>query len=217
MENFHGISPSFDKHDIIINKKNYNPFPKKDFSVVQGLISKISGVKSKSGQFYGNQPNILWIDLQDELTNPLSDYISRFYAVISGQQYGGSVRGIYSNPLWYALYADKDTPIFEGYTLNKGEGTKKELDIMQFNGKFANNDNKLVSAIVFNSANAIILCENPYAKFPIPNSFIERFSSIINFSLENSKLQFPNNKLQQGLELEKDMINNLSKYEFYGW
>lgn len=203
---------------IHINEISYCPYGKKDgYTTTQTVIRKIYNVKSESSQFSKKYPSVLWIDLQDVYMNSIGDRLHKFSPVFSGRQLGGSVEGFYSNELWYALYSKKGMGIFEGQTLNCNEGNKSNLCHMDYYGRFATNKYAKISAIIFSAPNALILCENQYAKRKLPEWFIKKLTSTSWFRFESSRMGFPLQNLRKQIKDDIKIVKKLAKQTFYDW
>lgn len=201
-----------------IGECSYLPYGEKPgVSSHQSVILKVMSVKEKNHQLKYDIPSILWIDLQDEIMNQLSDRICKSGPLFSGRNYSGT-NGIYSNELWYSLYGKEGDFVFKGEALNRCEGMKVTLEKLVHSGKFCD-DNKYenLSAVVYSGPNSLALYENPYAKNKLPDSFISMFTSARWFKLEASVLSLVDEDLKERIEKSRKQIYELSLKELYSF
>lgn len=182
--------------------------------VAENVICKLAYIKSEEHQLNEKEHNVLWVDLQDEYIDLLSDRADSSSPIFTGNGYGVS-ETFYSNELWYAMYANKGTPIFEDLSLNDGIPVK-ELPVMTHNGRFCKERHSKLSAFVFSFPNATVIYENPHTK-PLPKWFIETIQGIRWFKYQGSKLNFPGRILRKQLRIDRKIITSLSKKELNHW
>ena len=190
---------------------------KAGFTTTQTVIRKIYNAKTDSLQFSKKNANILWIDLQDEYMSSISDRITKFAPIFSGKHIGGAIEGFCSNELWYSLYAPRDLPVFEGESMNEGEGIEKTLSKMEYDGKFANQKYSFIDAVIYSGAKNIIICENPFAHHQLPLWFINKLTEMNGFMIESSLFSFISMKPSEIIEKECEFVKELSKNKFYSW
>ena len=212
---FHSLKPS--GKGIQMREHVSHPFGTSiGCTVTEKVIYKIINIKQQSSQFSEDEPSVLWIDLQDEKINLICDRLYNISPVFTGKNIGGEA--FFSNELWYALYATKDMPVFEGVSLDCNEGIElKELPSMKLDGKFALANSTKIDAVVFSGPNAVILCENPFSTKPLPAWFIEKLTSMKWFKFESSRTNLPCNQLTKQLEIDRTIIEELGKKKFYRW
>lgn len=203
---------------IIKNSEHvYHPYGlKPGASITQSVILKMISIKESNHQLNGNLPSILWVDLQDEYMNPLSNRVDKSGPYFSGNGYGG-VEGIISNELWYSVYSKINDPVFEGETLNSDEGNSVKIKKNIFSGKFMCKKYNNLSAVVFYGPNGVVIYENPKAKRKLPECFIEKFSSGRWFKIESSRINFPNKHLKKIINEDKHKLKRMGKRKFFSW
>lgn len=215
LEEFHSSKTTHSKGKNTIREHLTVPFGTQNAKcIAENVICKLAYIKSKEHQLNEKEHNVLWVDLQDEYMNLLGDRADSACPIFTGNGYGVA-EAFYSNELWYAMYANKGTPIFEGLSLNDGIPVK-ELPVMTHNGRFCKEQNSKLSAFVFSFPNATVIYENPYTK-PLPKWFIETIQGIRWFRYQGSKLNVPDNILSEQLSIDREIITSLSKKELKRW
>ena len=192
---------------------------KKDMTLRESAISKISGAKNNVEQLNLKAINILYLDFQTEMISDIIDYVGMPFPLSTNRtRGGGGDGGFYSNILWYALYAKKKTPIFDGETLNQIDGIPTTIKSkMLFDGKFANNKTKNVSCVICSFPDACIICENPHATTKLSDSTMRHLCSLFRFNIEHSFMRFTNKFLKGTIRNNEKFLFKLSKNKFYSW
>ncbi len=213
LENFYKETPK-NPERVQIREHVSRPFGiSKGCTASEKAIYKIADIKRDSSQFSKDKPSVLWVDLQDPQINHIC---SNLYNLSSVRTRKGI--GFQSNLLWYALYAEKDMPIFENVSLDSNEGIKvKELPKMKLDGKFAVENSAQIDAVVYSGPDATVLCENPFSSKPLPLWFVEGLMSVKWFAFESSRTNMPSGQLKSQLEIDRSIIKELSKKTFYRW
>ena len=155
-------------------------------------------------------------DSYDSMSS-ISDRITKFAPIISGKHIGGAISGFCSNELWYSLYAPIGLSVFEGESMNEGEGIKKTLPQMEYDGKFVNQNYDFIDAIIYCGAQNKIICENPFAHHPLPTWFINKITEMSGFLIESSLFSFLSMKPAEIIEKGCEFVKELSKNKFYCW
>lgn len=209
LEEFNKKSQNINPQGGITSKEHVvTPFgePRKDESVTENVICKISSIKQSEKQFSNNKSSILWLDFQDEIwrmgpkansTFPLRSWREDFY----------------SGEIWYAFYGKKGLPIFEGDSLEPR--AKKSSVVMRHEGRYKN-ETKIDACIVSFNKDTVIL-ENPSAKNPLPEWFFNKMPCLRWFNVSHSWLRWPENKLFDRVQTEILRIEKLDSKDMYSW
>ena len=138
------------------------PDPKKSGDSVQSnAISGICAIKGDEKQFSGKSPAILVVDLTAfggrEIASMSFSNPSQASPLICGHE------GLTSGFLWYAMYGWSGAPIFEQSTTS--------IVQMQHEGRFrlSNQKKSKLSAVLFLLPTDVVLFENPWSKFRLPD------------------------------------------------
>ena len=215
LKEFHAMPPDRDQK-ITIREKSVVPFGAKNTKCLTlNVIHKICQVKGGEKQFSGELPTILWIDIQSDYVNMISGRSTHTSPVFTGKGYSDHEE-FFSNELWYAVYGEKEMPVFEAHSLDKYcGGLKAELPLLEHGGRFSRKNTSKADGIIFSFPQCTIFYENPYSKKPIPIWCIEKLTQMHRFKIQCSKMNFPGKQLKKQLRIDKKTIQNLGKKEFY--
>lgn len=218
LDDFYNSSFNNPGKKVSIGEHVSHPYgDKKGVSFYQSVILKVMSIKESNHQLNEGIPSILWVDLQDSYMNSLGDRGLKSGPFFSGISNGG-FEGIYSNELWYSLYGKKDDYIFRGETLNNQACRKVDLEKLVHSGKFFDElKYKNLSAVVYSAPNALVLFENPNAQYKLSHEFMAMLTSSRWFRIEASRMNFPNNSLEEEIEEDRKRIMNLSNENFYSF
>lgn len=217
LNNFYKNSKQSQGASMRVTKPFGNP---KVYSTTETVIRKLYNIKACSDQFNKKDCNILWVDLQEEYILGIVDRLVTNKAYFSGAAIGsgGACDGIYSNEIWYSLYSNKGDLVFEGFTMNSGEGNVvKKKHLMNYCGKFADKKYSKIDAVIFSSPERITIYENPYAHHKIPKEALIQITSMRRFSIEASIFGMNKRDIKRMIKNERKNIKSLSKCKFYSW
>ncbi len=173
--------------------------PKKpEDSITLNAISRICGIKESEHQLISDNPQILWLDFQDEYWRIALDekYLMPLCS-FNGEFFSGF--------FWYAFYGWKGAPVFEGHTLEEKAPIKPYT--MMHNGRFRQKTN--LSAAILSFPNLTVIYENPFIDKILSNSFIERLCFLHWFANEYSNTRFFSFDLDLKIEMEKETLSKL--------
>lgn len=112
-----------------------------------------------------------------------------------------------SGEVWYGFYGRRGLPIFEHQSLrNSG---KQASVFMRHEGRYRL-DSKIDACIVCFNKDTVIL-ENPYAKHPLPEWFVEKLPSLSGFNISSSWVRGSENDLLERIEIEISRIEQFNK------
>jgi len=166
-------------------------------NTTENVISKLASIKQEESQFSDIYPCILWLDFQDEIWDMLvrEDWATPLNTWNSG---------FYSGPLWYALYGNKGTPIFEGESIYNSVK-------MRHNGRFRMETK--IDAVICTFPRCTIIFDNPFTNKAIPCWFYSCLINIPWFSFAWSYINLPPCSLKDRIRYQEETINYL--YENY--
>ena len=215
LKEFHAQAPK-ENEKITIRETSVTPYGSKNAKCLSlNVIHKICQVKGKENQFSDKTPTILWIDMQSEYINMVSDRSTHSFPVFTGKGYSDHEE-FFSNELWYAVYGEQGMPVFEAHSLDKYcGGFKAVLPLLEHGGRFSRKNTSKADGIIFSFPQSTIYYENPYSKKPIPNWCIEKLIQMHRFKIQCSKMNFPGRQLKKQLRIDKRTIRKLGKKEFY--
>lgn len=174
-------------------------FPERREDNVQGeAISKFSSIKEKEQQFDEDKINMLWVDLIDSYVWPLPFKSYEFTALTSFRN------EITSGSFWNAFYAKRGTPIFCAAPLDYGVNSPYE---MEYPGRFQR-DCSVIDFLIGNTLEGKIVFENPQRDHQSCHQVYQNIHSLDFFTLEMSFLNWPENRLNEKIDLELDKIHS---------
>lgn len=88
-------------------------------------------------------------------------------------------------------------------------GFTRKTPIMQHNGRFHENTESKIDAVVFCFPNSTIIYENPYSKKKLPKWFVQNMFNVRWFNYQGSRLDFPSHNLIEQLKIDKNIICSL--------
>ncbi len=215
LKEFHAQPPKTDEK-ITIREKSVAPYGSKNAKCLSlNVIHRICQVKGDEKQFSSTLPTILWVDIQSDYVDMISDRSTHSFPVFTGKGYSDHEE-FFSNELWYAVYGEQGMPVFEAHSLDKYcSGFKAVLPLLEHGGRFSRKNTSKADGIIFSFPQSTIYYENPYSKKPIPNWCIEKLIQMHRFKIQCSKMNFPGRQLKKQLRIDKRTIRKLGKKEFY--
>jgi len=148
----------------------------------------------------------------------IANRIHKSGPIFSGKSFDPSFEGLNSNELWYSVYSEEKDYVFESQTLNKNCVNPAKLNKNIYPGKYYDekNDNyKNISAVVYYGPDGLLIYENPFATKKISYEFYRMISSGRWFKIESSRINFPDNKLLDRLNNDKEILASFYNEKFY--
>ncbi len=199
---------------VAFREISVSPFGKvkKGEYITENAISRIASVKEDEKQFDAAAINLLWIDLQDE-TWFFEGYLA------SKPIFGGTTGTYQSGYIWYAIYGEKDLPVFENASFERK--AIKQGTAMQHDGRYFLKEGESFKSIIdftvvsFRRHNIIL--ENPNHAHDISKDTWRKFMSIPCVDVTNSWLNWPDENLESRIRISKEQITAFNEKGVYSW
>lgn len=207
-------SKQLEEFNSIISERNrlreqvITPFgkAKEGENIAENVISKLASIKQKEKQFSNDKPSILWLDFQDEIWN-LGLQVDSTQPIRSWRE------EFYTGEIWYAFYGTIGLPIFEQSSIE--ERIRKSSIAMRHEGRFRLNSN--IDACVISLPEYTVILENINSTNKIPSWFWKKATFINRFNIENSWINWPENKLNERISIELERIQAFKDTGLFNW
>lgn len=145
-----------------------------EFSVDNAVHRFVGKALEENEQLSGNKPALLWLDLQFEDHWACSpDEAWPLYVLQEGRFRTGS--------LWLAHYGKRSTtPLLDSESITEGLPANMrgiQHTTLRYSGYFQTEQAR-ASAVVVSWPRCVVLFENPWAKQPLPRSFLEKIIAL---------------------------------------
>lgn len=172
--------------------------PRANECTAENVAQKLAQKKEGARQADGDNPSILWIDLQNESWSVPEHGLQPFI------RWHGA---LYSYGIWHGFYGRKDLPLFEGHI--ERHGGPFGVFRQRFDGLLIQRPEW--SAAVISLPSSTVLYENPWAKNRLGPRIRESLLLVPDADVTASWAQWGSVPLQQVIEAEWERIEYIAK------